>query len=64
MLGLGANWSFYDFDYSIVQLADRLDPGGCNADDFDLSPFEAQGGKLIMYQVGLSSKSLLCLRHC
>ena len=49
-LGLGANWSFYDFDYSIVQLADAEDPGNCNADNFDLSPFEAKGGKLITYQ--------------
>ena len=50
MLDLGANWSFYDFDYSIVELADRTDPGNCNADDFDLSPCQTKGGKLIMYQ--------------
>ncbi|KAK5174165.1 uncharacterized protein LTR77_001245 [Saxophila tyrrhenica] len=50
MLGFGANWSFYDFNYSVVQDADRLDPGNCNADDFDLSPFAKKGGKLLTYQ--------------
>ena len=49
MLGLGSDWNFYDFDYSIVQLADRTDPGNCNADDYDLSPFQKKGGKLITY---------------
>ena len=48
-LDLGPDWSFYDFNFSIVQMADKLDPGNCNADDYDLSPFEAKGGKLIMY---------------
>ncbi len=50
MLDLGMDWNYYDFNYSIVELADRLDPGNCNADEFDLSLFEARGGKLIMYQ--------------
>ena len=50
MLDLGPDWNFYDFDYSIVELADRTDPGNCNADDFDLSPFQSRGGKLLMYQ--------------
>ena len=49
MLDLGPEWNFYDFDYSIVELADRTDPGNCNADDYDLSPFQAKGGKLITY---------------
>ena len=42
-------WSWEDYDYSIVQLADTLDPGNATADDFDLSPFQARGGKLIQY---------------
>jgi feruloyl esterase len=50
MLGLGEDWSYWDFNYSIVELADREDPGNCNADDFDLRPFHNNGGKLIMYQ--------------
>ncbi len=42
-----------DFDYSIVQLGDSLNPGRANADDFDMSPFANRGGKLIHYH-GLS----------
>ena len=52
-LDLGPDWSFYDFGYSIVELADESDPGMCNADDYDLSPFQAKGGKVITYH-GLS----------
>lgn len=33
------NWSYMDLDYSIIQLADRLNPGMVNADGFDLSAF-------------------------
>jgi feruloyl esterase len=42
------DWST-TFSYSTVQLADKINPGGANADDFDLSPFAARGGKLIHY---------------
>jgi feruloyl esterase len=42
-------WSWTDYDYSIVQLADALQPGNATANNFDLSPFYAQGGKLIQY---------------
>lgn len=38
-----------NFDHSMVQLAEKLDPGQATADDFDLSPFAARGGKLIHY---------------
>jgi feruloyl esterase len=41
------------FDYATVQLGDALNPGHANADDFDMSPFAARGGKLIQYH-GLS----------
>ena len=47
------SWPWQDFDYSIVQLADRLDPGNATADNFDLSPFQKKGGKLLQYH-GLS----------
>lgn len=50
MLGYGPNWNYSSFDYSVVQDADRTDPGNCSATDYDLSPFEAKGGKLITYQ--------------
>jgi feruloyl esterase len=48
-LGLGPQWSPDQFDYSIVQLADKLDPGNATARNFDLSPFQNSGGKLLMY---------------
>ena len=41
------------FGYPVVQLADSINPGQANADNFDLSPFAARGGKLIHYH-GLS----------
>lgn len=48
-LGLGANWTYHDFDYATVQLADKLDPGNATAGDFDLEPFMKRGGKLLHY---------------
>ena len=42
-----------NFDYATVQLADAVNPGNATADDFDISPFAAHGGKLIHYH-GLS----------
>lgn len=43
------DWDYNDFDYSIVELADQLDPGNATANDFNLSPFHAHGGKLLQY---------------
>ncbi|KAF2718163.1 putative ferulic acid Esterase/Feruloyl esterase [Polychaeton citri CBS 116435] len=42
-------WNFYDFNFSVVELAEKLDPGNCTADNYDLSPFQKRGGKLLMY---------------
>lgn len=42
-------WDFANFDYSIIQQADALNPGNASAIDFDLSAFRARGGKLLQY---------------
>jgi feruloyl esterase len=47
-LGLGGNWSFYDFNESIQRLADQLNPGHANV-GYDLSAFQAKGGKILSY---------------
>ncbi|PCH05239.1 Tannase/feruloyl esterase [Penicillium occitanis (nom. inval.)] len=43
------NGSNNPLGYDIVQLADKLDPGNATARNFDLSPFQNSGGKLLMY---------------
>lgn len=47
-LGLGADWSFYDYNESIQRLADELDPGNATV-QYDLSAFHAKGGKILSY---------------
>ncbi|KAI0752650.1 Tannase/feruloyl esterase [Daedaleopsis nitida] len=48
-LGL-PDFQYPDFDFSIVQRADALDPGNATADDFAaLAAFHAHGGKLLQY---------------
>lgn len=42
-------WDFKAFNSSLVELADRLDPGNATADDYDMSPFQRRGGKLLHY---------------
>ncbi|GAM90869.1 hypothetical protein ANO11243_089150 [Dothideomycetidae sp. 11243] len=42
-------WSYTDFDYSIVDLAERINPSNGTADNFDLSAFRNRGGKLLTY---------------
>ncbi|KAL5331025.1 hypothetical protein ACEPPN_000552 [Leptodophora sp. 'Broadleaf-Isolate-01'] len=46
------NWG-ESLPYSLIELGDRLNPGHANADNFDMSPFAARGGKFIHYH-GLS----------
>jgi feruloyl esterase len=47
-------WSIWNFSYDTVLDAERVNRAqGLDADNFDLSPFSARGGKLLHY-VGLS----------
>jgi feruloyl esterase len=48
-LNRGPQWKWQDFDYGVIQQADAEDPGNATADDFDLTPFLARGGKLLHY---------------
>jgi len=48
-LGLGGNWSFYDFNEDIQRLADELQPGNASV-GYDLSAYHAKGGKILSYQ--------------
>ncbi|KAF2859141.1 putative ferulic acid Esterase/Feruloyl esterase [Piedraia hortae CBS 480.64] len=42
------NWNFWNYNSTILHLADKLQPGNCTANDFDMSLF-ASRGKVIMY---------------
>ena len=53
MLLNDTNWSFWDYNYSIVELADQIQPGNATAYDYNMQPFHERGGKLLMYH-GLS----------
>lgn len=44
-----ASWDFRTFSTATVAYADAVNPGSANADDFDLAPFRAGGGKLLHY---------------
>jgi feruloyl esterase len=44
-----ANWNWHIYDYSTIDLADALNSGDTNADNFDISAFRARGGKLLHY---------------
>lgn len=48
-LDLGPEWDWHEYDYSLVELADKKDPGDATADDYDLQPFQQKGGKLLTY---------------
>jgi feruloyl esterase len=43
------NWNWENYDYSVIELADALNPGDTNADNFDLTAFHARGGKLLHF---------------
>ncbi|KJK89651.1 hypothetical protein H633G_06511 [Metarhizium anisopliae BRIP 53284] len=44
-----STWDYTTFEYSDVLLSEKVNPGAATADDFDLSPFQNRGGKLIHY---------------
>ena len=53
------NWDWHNYSYEIVQMADALNPGHANADDFAaMATYFQKGGKLIQYH-GLSD-GLIC----
>jgi hypothetical protein len=43
------NWPWQAYNDSLVGLADTVDPGKCDADNYDMTPFRRSGGKIIMY---------------
>lgn len=57
LLQLGSSWTWRDLDYETVLLADQINPGNATADDFDISPFQQRGGKLIHHH-GLADATL------
>ena len=46
-------WDWRDYNESLIDLAKAKNPGNAVAANFDLSPFRARGGKMILYH-GLS----------
>jgi feruloyl esterase len=58
MLGKGPSWRWQDFNPEIIKLSERVNPGNATADDFDMSPFQKKGGKLLHYH-GLSDGSIV-----
>ncbi|KAK1779632.1 tannase and feruloyl esterase-domain-containing protein [Copromyces sp. CBS 386.78] len=45
-----ATWNYSAlYSDSLVDLADRLDPGAATADKYDISAFKSRGGKIILY---------------
>lgn len=45
-----SSWNYTtSYSDSVVDLADRLDPGAATADRYDISAFKSRGGKIILY---------------
>ncbi|OJK03023.1 hypothetical protein ASPACDRAFT_40338 [Aspergillus aculeatus ATCC 16872] len=49
MLQVGGEWTWEDWNPSLIALSDRLNPGNATADNFDIAPFYQKGRKLIHY---------------
>jgi feruloyl esterase len=45
----GPSWKWQNYDYSVVQNAERLRPGNATGNDFNLEPFNRDIGKLLIY---------------
>ncbi|KAB5557853.1 feruloyl esterase B precursor [Coniochaeta sp. 2T2.1] len=43
------NWDPSTFTYADIELAHRINPGNASSDDYDLTPYRSNGGKIIMY---------------
>ncbi|KAJ9404562.1 hypothetical protein DTO045G8_7635 [Paecilomyces variotii] len=56
VLGLGSNWTWQDFNPSVLALSEKLNPGNATA-GFDLSAFSKKGGKILHYH-GLSDGAI------
>jgi feruloyl esterase len=58
MLQIGGEWTWKDWNSKeLIALSDKLNPGNATADNFDISPFNKKGGKLIHYH-GYSDPSI------
>ncbi|KAK3486215.1 Tannase/feruloyl esterase [Neurospora hispaniola] len=44
-----ATWNWTSYSDSLVDLADRIDPGAATADEYDISAFKSRSGKVILY---------------
>ena len=49
LMGLGPDWNYTKFSPSLIDISEKLNPGNAKANNFDISPFYAKGGKLIQY---------------
>jgi feruloyl esterase len=58
MLNKGSSWRWQDFNPDIIKLSEEINPGNATADNFDMSPFQKKGGKLLHYH-GLSDGSIV-----
>ncbi|KAF2126128.1 tannase and feruloyl esterase [Dothidotthia symphoricarpi CBS 119687] len=47
-LGKGPQWNYTEYNDSIIKLSDEINPGNATV-GFDLSAYEAKGGKLLSY---------------
>ncbi|KIX96429.1 uncharacterized protein Z520_07695 [Fonsecaea multimorphosa CBS 102226] len=44
-----STWAWQDYSYEDAVLAEKIDPGACDADNFDMSAFQARKAKILHY---------------